>query len=476
MVIRLLAAVSVLLFAVDTVAAEVTVPNTFTNGTKAEAAEVNANFTAVLAGINRDQTFFATEYDSSESDSGGIVEAYNACVAADGGTVVLPSGTTTIDGSDFTSVIFDLDDVETCDIIGYGSSIAINPSALYGGTVLRVTNAAGLTIFNVEENGHRLAHFGMVLEGVNSSTKAIYCNDLNNLSVVDVYADSDGTTGTGAGIGIDMYRCLKSDVRSSEFHQFATGLRADSYSNATTVSMSKFRAGGLGVHFAGTDGAVASSFGLHDVTIEGNERGMFADGTGTWIVTMVNTYFEQNGGTLANRYNMRIDSSGFKFHAIGGFLDGTLPTMSDIIRNAATTFGPDTWVGIRAASGIDYDTTGAMLHLIDPKRVADSLGGVYAGADMYHATDCRTAIVDFDGAVFGTTCIEADGDLWQCHDVDNASGTLDGICDHANEVIQINGRCQIALDLDGGGYTACWTTDGSQSCEVDTNGVCNDAT
>lgn len=474
MVNRLLAMVLVILIAAPSLG-DVTVPNTFTNGTNADATEVNANFTAVLDGINRDQTFFATEY-ASGSDSGGIIEAYDACVAADGGTVVLPSGTTAIDGNDFTSVIFNLNDVETCDIIGYGSSIAINPSALYGGTVLHITNTAGLTIFNVEENGNHMAHFGVVLEGVNASTKGIYCNDLNNLSVIDVYMDSSGTTGTGAGIGVDMYRCLKSNIRGSEFHQFSTGLRVDSYSNATSVSDSKFRAGGLGINFTGTDGAVASSFALNDVTIEGNERGILADGTGTWLLAMSNVYFEQNGGTLASRYNMRIDHSGFKFHAVGGFFDGTLPSKSDIIRNAASAFGPDTWIGVRSGSGIDYDTTGAMLHLIDPKYVADSVGGVFAGTDMFHATDCRTAIVNSGSSVFGTTCGETDGDVWQCFDPDNASGTLDGICDHANEVIPIGGKCEISLDLDGGGYTACWSTDGSTSCEVDTNGVCNDAT
>lgn len=453
------AAVSCLAIATSASAVEVTIPNEFTGGTTAVASEVNANFDAVEAAIEQDEHFYAVAY-ASGSDSGGIVEAYNACVTAGGGTVVLPFELTSIDGSDFTGDMLLIDDSAACNITGYGSD-GTDGDALEGGSVISVSNSAGLDIFDVQTSGVTLSNFTLLLAGANSTTRGIVCGETSNVKVEDVLMDSDGTTGTGAGVGIDMYRCLKATVNDSETQQFAIGLRMDSYSNATSIISSRFRAGGLGIHLAGTDGAVADNIMIDSVTVEGNERGMLFDGNSTFAVSMVAPHFEQDAGTLGSRYNITISNAGARVNVVGGSFGGTLNANKDIVRTVgSSTFGPDVFVGGRFAHGLDYSASNAKALMVGPKIVADSVGGVYSGFDLYHATDCETAIVNYTGAVFGTTCAEPDGDIWQCRDVDHASGTLDGICDHADEVEKIAGTNSIALGTDTTGNYAGSSSEG----------------
>ena len=55
------------------------------------------------------------------------------------------------------------------------------------------------------------------------------------------------------------------------------------------------------------------------------------------------------------------------------------------------------------------------------------------------------------------TCAEPDGDVWQCQDLDHASGTDDNDCDHVDEITKI---------VSGGYLTTSDPTDGATACDT----------
>lgn len=441
-------------------ATDADVPNVFTPRTTILSSEVNANFESLEDSINRDQHFYAVDY-STDSDTGGIVEAYEACVAANGGTVVVPNGVTNIDGSDLTDTMITFDtDEKVCNVIGYGSPGIILDTDPVGGSILRFTNSAGIEVFRVLDSGVHIGRLALYFVGADATTTGIYCGETNNVVIDNVNMESDGAAGTGSGIGIDMWRCLKAVVRDTETFKFAIGLRVDSYSNATGAYNSRFRGGGLGVHIAGTDTAIGETFTLADVTIEGNERGMLVDNAASQHLVLLNAHFEQTTGTLASRYNIRITSTGgFQMNMLGGTLGGTVPADRDYYRTSSSgVFGPDVMLGVTSHNGMECSSSCDGLNVSGARKLTHSTGSVFMGADLYDPSDCPAAIIAFFEAPYGMTCAEPDGDVWQCRDLDHASGTDDESCDHADEIVKLSSGSEAETTSD--------PTDGSTACET----------
>lgn len=91
----ILAFVLVWLVALPAYAVDLTLPNTFTNGTVADADEVNANFTELETAIEYDDTYYCEAY--SGGDIGAKCNAAYAAMVTSGrgGTLVTPIGSST---------------------------------------------------------------------------------------------------------------------------------------------------------------------------------------------------------------------------------------------------------------------------------------------------------------------------------------------------------------------------------------------
>jgi len=90
-----------------------------------------------------------------------------------------------------------------------------------------------------------------------------------------------------------------------------------------------------------------------------------------------------------------------------------------------------------------------------------STGNVVIELDTDFNTSNKLSITN--GADTEVASVNEDGDLTAAGDL--FTGGLSGT------------TCMLFVDIAGdGGVTACWTADGEMLCEIDTNGVCNDAT
>jgi len=142
-------------------ASPVTVPNTFTSGTPAVAADVNANFNAVAVGVNDNDSRITTNAGSIGTNASDIA-ALDARIAALESAAPGPITVASLNG---TYKLFSLDDgtgyhqdpagfvADDNDVITEDASISFDGAGNFSGVIdngvdlVRVTDAAGVPTY-----------------------------------------------------------------------------------------------------------------------------------------------------------------------------------------------------------------------------------------------------------------------------------------------------------------------------------------
>lgn len=403
------------------------------------------NTTARLGGL-----FFAESY-ASGSDTGGIVEAASACEAAGGGIVFVPRGLTTIDATGMTSPILAVpvvdsgdDPVAICDIMGFGSvNNTFPPLTTTSGSTVLITNASSMTATSGLKVGlhmgglsSKIRNFSLIMDSTDSSTVGVLVasepynaevlgeHGINGWVIEDMTIKGDAMGGPGSGVQI--MSALKGNLRGGEIGQWDTGLLIGEpisgviTSNGNHISGASIRDSDVGIEL---DGAVScTDIAISGSTIENNTIGMLINSGSTCKVRDMGSHWEAFGpGAQSARRQIQIDSTDASYIGFGPRFSSTLDAGNDIVRSAAQ--------GSEATpSDVIY-------------------GGYIRHGANYSAGKLRIV----DSRIAGTA-------------------TFTG------KVTFQDDDCLIMRDSDDGGATACSVLDGSMSCEVDTNGVCGDAT
>jgi len=162
---------AILLCAAPALASEVTIPNTFTSGTTASAAEVNANFSALATGVNDNHSRISTLESAGSGGAGGAQPANVVVVSHTGdnttsGTALLDAMSGITDASEtnrYTVLVgpgtFDLGATgltvtEYVSLVGSGTLATILDAADSGGT-LKATETSQIRFMTVRNSAGR---------------------------------------------------------------------------------------------------------------------------------------------------------------------------------------------------------------------------------------------------------------------------------------------------------------------------------
>lgn len=410
-----------------------------------------ADLTAIETAL--DDNVFPAEQYATGSDTLGIQEAIDACEAAGGGVVLFPAGEANIDASSLTSPVIHLAGVDNgsgtkigvCSLHGNGMGSTNSGGAGVAASEIEITNFDDMTAsggrrvgIQMDGQGQTLSDFGIRIRSsaggtgagsLSTSDVAIFGNGARGFTMQNVLALN--AAGSNTGTGIELTDSQKGQLLNIWVDDFENGL---TLSNGTTGNSgltllgANLRSGVRGLYIEG-DSTLANngcgSVAIHGGTIEGNTTaGILWESDSQCSVSLHGVHLEQDSG-----YNLHIDAAGAQVHMFGGRLGGS--NSGDVYSTTAQTsgVGPDTFYAVRFRNGTSIS------------------GG-------------RTAI-----AV----------------DPDDASGTMTGLTIVTSGVPTSFGEsgtpaCMILRDSDDGGNSACAVLNGTFSCEVDTNGVCGDAT
>ncbi len=423
--------------------------------------------------------FLAEQY-ASDSRTGGIQEALDACHSAGGGTVVVPAGKTTIDGSLFESPAISLPAIGTrgsfvggCVLQGHGRG-----TALWGGSTLYFKNMAAMkptrgdrVAIQMTASGQSIRHLNIFTDHSDATSIALLCESrvethrdpgetgINNWNLTEV-----NISGSGAGSGFETRFCLKGSITNTHMQHFDSGFRmkevacTDNFdtparkgvqtsgppdgrcdhrsshrnrryrlgSNAISISGMVIRTSKIGLEIA--DSYSCENISITGSTIEGNGVGILFGPKSRCILSGFGNHFENSDVA-----NVLITSSTAKYRSFGSWFGGRVD--HDIVRAVAqdSNSGPDLVIGAHFDAG-PYYTNGARLRLLNTSEVNEDLVGSVFGVAQTYPTDCPA------NAMFGVSgdlCIETSrGLLYFCKPI-KGRGKRDGVCDSKSEWVRM---------------------------------------
>lgn len=345
--------------------------------------------------LSGDKRFYAENY-ADGSATGGIREAYAACVAAHGGQVWLPRGAVQFSASGLTSPVLNMDGIDigngtksgACTLHGYGSGYVNNNSISpyeRGGSEIRVTDMDLMTadgnglrsVIEIGANGSLAQGFSVRMMGtlttdmIGINIQVAQTSVLRDVTVRDTAAVETGT-------GIRVMGSQKSMMENVRVDDMGRGVWFDNFgatSNSYTIIASTFRSGHTGIYIEGdataSSTSCAAAINVFGGTIEGNWYGLDFESDAQCSVNLYGTHFENeqcediapDDGTCDidlttleadTGWNIRANAAQAGVHMFGGQLQGG--AQYDFERTVAQAFssggggneftGPDLFVGV----------------------------------------------------------------------------------------------------------------------------------
>lgn len=381
-------------------AGTLTIPNEFTNGTVADADEMDANFNATKAAVNDNDArldalhetdtcitppcsledgtslggssilsteksgiYMATDYEGVAASTVGIQGAIDAACAAGGGVVRFT-------GTLATSATIDVN----CEGV-----------ILEGGSRLdTIVFTAGTTGIQVSGDKTRLRNFKIIPSGSDASSTAIYVSDDTTSAAADVRLENLWIQGYAGGLGTGVYcrTCLRSGIFESSVIGWNQGIYLQDEDAPTDIDPNVFA-------IVSTAVRTNTSYGLRVIdltstvsitggsTFENNGIGARCDSP-TGLLYSNGTHWENSGS--ANIY--RQAGSGCGIFSVADKMGGTTTTDYWKLSDGATK---DVFIGTYWATGINNATDSCVI-VMAPANT----NGVTAGdtVDLDHPQTC----------------------------------------------------------------------------------------